>query len=195
MARLKLKMPKKAQPNKGMYGTKAKRKDRMRSSFLPDNEHLVRMIAMRGATDDEIADTFGVSRTLFQRWRKAYPGMTKAIEDGRTSVDADMLYSLYKEGIGYKYEEEQSTAKGGVVAVSRYARPSVDAIKYWLNNRQNTHWKTAQLTRLAGGGSGEDPIGMKVESRNELIDAICAMIAPKPDGATKPTTTDERVKR
>lgn len=151
--------------------------------FLPDKEHLVRMIAMKGASDDEIAETFGVSPETFQKWRKAYPSFEKALDQGRLTVDADMTFALYKSGVGYHYEEDAVTAKGGIVRVQRFARGETDAQKYWLQNRRPDLWGTT--TRLAGGGKGESPLGVKVETRSELIDAIVAMIAPKPDGKAK----------
>jgi hypothetical protein len=201
MARLKLKhsakVPPKLTKREKMLGAKRKNRGELRGGaiFLPDKEHLVRMIAMKGATDDEIADQFGVSREVFQNWRKAYPSFDKALDQGRLSVDGDITYALYKNAVGYHYEEDQSTPKGGVVRVERFARGETDAQKYWLQNRRPDLWGTT--TRIAGGGKGESPLGIKTENRSELIDAIVAMIAPKPDGRAKPenSSNGERVKR
>lgn len=172
--------------------------DRRVDVFLPDKLQLVRMIAMRGASDDEIADTFGVSRQTFAKWRRAYPTMEKALEEGRMQVDADVVESLYRQAVGYTYEEDAPT-KTGVVRLERYRIPDVGAIKYWLDNRQPSHWKSSQTTRVVGSKNpdGSDaPIGVKVETRNDIIDAILGLIPSKPDGINKPkAAAGDRVKR
>lgn len=197
MARLKLQHSRQRPPSK-RRGKRYTREVPGKSVFLPEKEHLVRMIAMRGADDDEIADTFGVPRETFQAWRKLYPTMNDALEKGRLVADADVVFALYREATGYCYTEEQ--AVGGkeptVLEVKKCARPSVDAQKYWLNNRQPENWRSSSTSHVAGGTRKDDaPLGIKVETRDELIDSIVAMLASKPDGLEKPKrATDERAK-
>lgn len=173
------------------FGRKVKIKDRQTAIFLPDHLQQVRMIAMKGATDDEIAETFGHSVDTITRWRKLYPSFAKALESGRTHADQNVVVSLYNQTQGYTYEEEQ--AVGGkvpaVMTVKKFARPDTSAIQYWLNNRAPEVWRSARTTHVAGGSrDGDVPLGVKVETRNELIDAIVGMIATKPDGSSKPKT-------
>lgn len=142
---------------------------------------------MRGATDDEIARTFGVSPGTFGAWRKAYPSFEKALDQGRLSVDADVVVSLYRQTQGYEYEEEVAAGKEGrVVTLKKYFKPDTRACEYWLNNRQPENW--GSRTTITGGrkDGAELPIGVKVETRNELIDSILALIPSKPDGNSKP---------
>lgn len=171
------------------FGRKVKIIDRPTAIFLPDHLQQVRMIAMKGATDDEIAETFGLSVGAITRWRKLYPSFAKALEAGRLKCDQDVVVSLFKQTQGYTYTEEQ--AVGGknpeVLSVKKYARPDTSAIQYWLNNRQPELWRSARTTHVAGGARDTDvPLGVKVETRNELIDAIVGMITSKPDGNAKP---------
>lgn len=188
MARLKLKHSKKKRTVTGRhYVPGVKRKITHGGAvFLPDMEQQVKMIAMRGASDDEIADTFGVSREMFQKWRAAYPKFNDAVDKGRSVADANVMYALYRNATGFHYEEDAATAKGGIVRLERYARPETSAQQYWLNNRKPDEW--GSTTRLTGGRkNGEDlPIGMKVESREEIIAAIVSLVYPKPDGQSKP---------
>lgn len=58
---------------------------------------------------------------------------------------------------------------------------------------QSRQWLVARLLRqIYGdrlgltGGDGEGPIGVKTETRSELIDSILDLIKPKPDGKNKP---------
>lgn len=163
--------------------------------FLPSNEHLVKMIAMQGADDEEIAKMFGVPYEHFRAWRKMYPSFNDALNAGRLSVDAEVTYSLYKNATGFEYEEETATPKGGVVRLKKFARPNGSDAKYWLENRRPDLWRTVSTSRHTGKDD-ESPVGVKVETRNELIDAIVAMIVPKADGKVKPPEKEgDRVKR
>jgi hypothetical protein len=153
--------------------------------FLPSNEHLVKMIAMQGADDEEIARMFGVPYEHFRAWRKLYPSFNDALNEGRLSVDAEVTYALYKQTQGFEYDEQTATPKGGVVTVKKFARPDTSAQKYWLENRRPDLWRSASTTRVTGKDD-DTPVGMKVETRNDLIDSIVNLIAPKPDGKSKP---------
>lgn len=164
------------------------------ATFLPSNEHLVKMIAMQGADDEEIAQMFGVPYEHFAAWRKLYPSFNAALNAGRLPVDAEVTYKLFEQTQGFKYTEQTATPKGGIVEVERFARPDTSAIKYWLENRRPDLWRTASTTRHAGA-KGEDPIGVKVETRDDLIDAIVNLISPKPDGKLRPDKPNEQIKR
>lgn len=153
--------------------------------FLPDHEQLVKLIAMRGATDDEIEAVYGLGKGTIQRWRKAYPGLNKAIEKGRTSADAKVLHALFKTAIGYKYTEEQ--AVGGkcpqVLEVKRFFPGQFLAQKHWLASRNREEWPASERIEMTGR-NGE---GIKIESRNEVIDAIMGLVASKADPDHKKT--------
>lgn len=190
MARLKLK-PRTAIPEKTRRGSRVKHKDRRDGAFfLPNHEQQVRMIAMKGATDDEIADVFGVSREAFQKWRKLYPSFEKALDEGRSVVDADVMFKLYNATQGYHYTEETAAGKDGdVVELRRYSRPDVSAMKYWLSARKPNEWGERHVITGGKGKDGKElPVGVKVETRNEIIDSILSLIKPKPDGNSKPST-------
>lgn len=211
MARLKLqhgskrKLPSRLERRPRMdTGGKAKRKSAdgglknrpPQDVFLPSQEHLVKMIAMQGADDEEIAAMFDVPYEHFKAWRRLYPSFNDALNEGRTSVDAEVTYALYRNATGFEYEEETATPKGGVVKVKKYARPSGSDARYWLENRRPDLWRSTSTTRITGKND-DSPVGVKIETRDELIDSIVSLIVPKPDGKSKPTNPDnaDRVKR
>jgi hypothetical protein len=140
---------------------------------------MVRLIAMKGASDMEIEDIFMCPRGSVSAWRKLYPSFAKALESGRTVADCDVLYQTYRNATGFTYTEQQ--AVGGkspvVMEVERYARPDFAAQKFWLQNRIG--WKSTEGREHSGPGGG--PIGMKVEDRNALINSILSLVNPKPD--------------
>lgn len=160
--------------------------------FLPSNEHLVKMIAMQGADDEEIAQMFGVPYEHFRAWRKLYPSFNEALNEGRLAVDAEVTYALYRNATGFEYEEETATPKGGIVTLKKQARPETNAQKYWLENRRPDLWRSASTTRHTGKDDAHSVDGVPIETRTQLIDSICALIAPKADGKSKPDKAGDK---
>lgn len=189
MARLKLKRVQKDRYARARGGSRLKEKTNVKGSFfLPDHEQQIRMIAMKGATDDEIADIFGVSRIAFQKWRKLYPTFEKALDEGRTVVDADVVFKLYTQTQGFYYTEETAAGKDAdVVEVRRYSKPDTAAMKYWLECRQPERWSSRTVITGGRKDGKELPVGVKVETRNEIIDSILSLIHPKADGTNGPS--------
>lgn len=159
--------------------------------FLPSNEHLVKMIAMQGADDEEIAAMFGVPYEHFRAWRKLYPSFNDALNEGRLPVDANVTFKLYEQTQGFEYEEETATPKGGIVKVKRYSKPDTSAIKYWLENRRPDLWRSQSTVRSTGKDDSRSPDGMKIETRDELIDSIVGLIQSKSDGKARPNTPEK----
>ena len=147
--------------------------------FLPDMLPQVRAVAKRGLSDDEIAVQFGVSPTLLQKWKQAYPDFAQAIKDGRSQAVGEVVMALHKRATGYTYREDALTRSGTIKRLRRHAPPDVPAIKYYLNNRDPTRWRETARVEHTGGPVGTPPV--KIETRNELLMSIVKMIPSKPD--------------
>lgn len=157
--------------------------DQATKVFLPDLLPQVRAIAWRGATDTEIAETFGISPVLIEKWKLTYPSFREAIEQGRTHADAQIVESMYKECIGYEYEEDALTRTGSIKRLKKRARPNGDLIKFWLTNRQKDYWSARQS--IDGGSSntrGGGVLPVKTETRADIISNILSLVKPKEDG-------------
>jgi hypothetical protein len=135
---------------------------------------------MKGATNDEIEMVYGLGPGTIKKWMDYYPGLRKAIAEGRTAADGDMLFALFKTGIGYHEYEEQAVGgkEPSVMRVQRYFPGQFLAQKHWLARRKKDEWPDKEQIELTG--TGKDG-AIKVESRNEVIDAIVALVASKPD--------------
>lgn len=153
--------------------------------FLPDHEMLVRLIAAKGMTDAEFELIYGLGSGTLKGWRKAYPGFDKALSEGRTAADSQVLFALFKNAVGFCYEEQQ--AVGGreptVLSVKRFKPGETTAQKHWLGNRLRTEWP--QVERHEHSGPNGGAIGIKTDSRNDMIDAILTLIQPKADPERK----------
>jgi hypothetical protein len=158
--------------------------------FLPDSENLARIIAMRGATDEEIEAVYGLGTGTLKKWRKFYPGLDAAVESGRTKLDGEILFAMAKNALGYDYSEEQ--AVGGreptVLSVRRHKPGEFAAQRHWLASRQRKHWPAREAVEVSGTGKNG---ALLVESRNELIDAILSLVTSRADPVA-PKTKDAR---
>ena len=118
-------------------------------------------LAIKGATDDEIAEAMGISRRTVMRWsvRKNADGeeeptsFGEARMNGKEQADAKVVKKLFDLCMGYDVEEMERTLehdKFGRPTIreslikSRHVSPNVMAIMYWLNNRSRKTGEWAQ---------------------------------------------------
>lgn len=106
-------------------------------------------LAIRGATDEEMAQSFGITRRTFARWKTQHTSLAEAIEKGKARADAKVERALYKRALGYDYEEEEKVVemdKNGNVkpvkirTVKHHVPPDVGAMCFWLKNRAPDEW-------------------------------------------------------
>ena len=155
------------------------------STFLPEFPDVVRAIAMQGVTDDELAFIFGLNPKIVKAWRKIYPDFDKAIEEGRTLADLQVIEALHKKAIGHSYDTDVVIKHGkdySIETLTKTDPPETNAIRYWLSNRDPKRWSDRRHVQVTGK-SGEPALGVKQESKVELMQSIISLIQPKPDGA------------
>lgn len=117
-------------------------------------------LAIRGATDKEIAEEFGVSERTIYRWKYEYDEngnvrlddngekmlseFGKTLLTGKKPADAKVEAKLFDRCLGYTAIDEERiieyAADGSVKPVRvrsfrKHIPPDVMAIMYWLNNR------------------------------------------------------------
>lgn len=132
-------------------------------------------LAMKGATDQEIADAMGVSRKTINRWswRKDDNGdrvrtsFGEALAAGKDAADAKVERKLYERCLGYDVEEvkqkieHDKNGRPNIVSsevVKKHIPPDTMAIMYWLNNRSKKtgEWSQRQDIKLSNGDGEED---------------------------------------
>lgn len=117
-------------------------------------------LAIKGATDQEIAEAFHVSRRTIIRWRESYPSFNEACEHGKEIADAKVKRSLFERATGFEYQEKESaidvdpkTGEQKPVRVRTFTKkavPDTMAIMYWLNNRSKGEFSQQQKITLDG---------------------------------------------
>jgi len=107
-------------------------------------------LAIKGATDEEIAEAFGISVRTLHRWKKDHESFAEMLMTGKDQADAKVERKLYERATGYSYEEVETVmeidADGNrkpakVKRVQKQCPPDVLAQMYWLNNRRPKQFK------------------------------------------------------
>lgn len=124
---------------------------------------LVKGWRANGAPLDEIAKKLGISRATLFEYQNKYSDFSDALKAGEKIMDSKVEDSLLKECTGYEYEETTTVTtaiidkKTGQVSTlervekrttKKYARPSITAIAYYLNNRTPENWKNRVVTTI-----------------------------------------------
>jgi hypothetical protein len=154
--------------------------------FLPDHLDQVRAIAMRGISEEQMSEIFDISRKQMGQWKAQYPLFKDALEAGYTDADAAVLGALYQSAVGYTHDEEKIFQWDGEIVRAetvKHYKPDTAAIKLWLTNRQKENWKDRHHTNVSGKDD-KSPIGIRDETKMEVISSILSLIKPKPDNVT-----------
>ena len=130
-----------------------------------------------------MADMFDIHPRQISLWKKQYPTFRDAIEEGYTDADAAVLSAVYQSAIGYTHDEEKLFMWDGAVIRAdtvKHYKPDMNAAKLWLTNRQRKHWADRRETEVSGKADGV-PIGLRDETKLEVMSSILALIQPKDD--------------
>lgn len=65
-------------------------------------------LAIKGATDAEIAEAFGISVRTLHRWKQDHESFSQALMAGKDQADAKVERKLYERAVGYRYTEKES---------------------------------------------------------------------------------------
>lgn len=109
---------------------------------------------MLGMDFDEAAQkVFNIPANVLKQWMLENPSFAQAIKDGADLADMMVVESLHKIAVGYDKEEEVALPTG-TVTIMRHHEPNINAIKYWLNNKQSEKWKNKIDQNLSGEVKG-----------------------------------------
>lgn len=119
------------------------------SDYRPEYVEQAAKLCDLGATDDEIADFFNVSRTTIYRWKLEKPEFCNAIKVSKENADTRVERSLYQKATGYNFVEQQAfkikvdahSEEVEIVEVERHQPSETTAAIFWLKNRKKEVWR------------------------------------------------------
>jgi transcriptional regulator with XRE-family HTH domain len=114
-----------------------------------------RALCELGATDEELADHFGVWRRTIARWRIQNRAFAEALTAGKALSDERVVRSLYSRAIGYEERQERVVFAPGastprIVEVMTHIPADPQAAALWLRNRRPAEWRDRRTIEHSG---------------------------------------------
>lgn len=141
-----------------------------------------------GATNDQIADFFGVSTDTLEDWTVRHEELAEVMRIGKAPADNRVERRLYERAVGYDYVEEvvAKSPEGPVVLqVKKHQPPDIAAMKIWLLNRKRHEWSDRREIAIEGNVRVQhktiDPALLTDEQREVLRLAIQQALLPAPE--------------
>lgn len=102
---------------------------------------LIQGWASDGLTDQQIAEKLGISHDTFYTYKKQYSEFSEVLKKGKEVADYEVQNALFRAAIGFHYDEQSTTATGGVVTLRKFCKPNTSAQIFWLKNRCPDKWR------------------------------------------------------
>ena len=123
------------------------------SLYRPEYAEQARKLCLLGATDNEMADFFGVNPDTIYRWQKVNPEFSESIARGKILADAEVAEKLFQRACGYRHGATKLYRnEDGSVRQERYEveyPPDTQAISLWLRNRRKGDWREKHEVEVA----------------------------------------------
>ena len=159
-----------------------------KSAYHPGFDRRATDYCLLGATNEELAQLFGVSVSAIQKWLVARPSFARAVRKGREEADARVARSMFRAATGLKLKDVRTRLgeNGQVLEKTETIKeqaPNVNAGTLWLTNRRGDRWRDrmvvdagdsfdlAELVKEAMARASGDKAKV-IESRAEMVSAV-----------------------
>lgn len=124
-----------ARPNSGMFEKWLKE----------ENLKKITEWSKLGLFDKQIAKNMGISLATYYLYKKKYPEIQEAIEEGKEVVDVEVENALLKRALGYNYtlRKQKVTKDGNIIDYEEQYHVPGETIAqiFWLKNRRPKEWR------------------------------------------------------
>lgn len=123
------------------------------SSYRAEYAEQAYKFCLLGASDERLAELFGVVVSTIYEWKNAFPEFSEALRAGKEVADAEIAHSLFHRAKGYSHPEDDIRALNGEIVITptvKHYPPDTGAATLWLKNRQPKVWRDKVETELSG---------------------------------------------
>lgn len=129
------------------------------SSYKDEYAEQARKLCLLGATDDDLAEFFGVSNRTIYRWQTQHDGFCQALKAGKDVADDRVERSLYHKAVGYTFDAVKIFMPSGAAEpvyapYKEHVPPSDTAAIFWLKNRRKGDWRDKHEHEHSGKDGG-----------------------------------------
>lgn len=135
------------------------------TEYKDEYNDLAYKFCLLGATDEQMAGFFNVSKRTINAWKKKYPKFLHSIKEGKTKADSEIAEALFHRAKGYNHPEVHVSNYNGEITLTpltKHYPPDTAACMIWLKNRAG--WKDSRSQDTAINNI-EDYFG-------QIVDAI-----------------------
>ena len=136
------------------------------TDYKPEFDAEAQQMALEGATDQEMADYFGVDVRSLNRWKNTQPSFRQSIKAGKDVTDDRVERSLYERALGYERDEVDIKVIAGEIVktpIRKFYPPDTTAAIFWLKNRKSQEWRDIKAVELSGKDGGPMQANVTVE--------------------------------
>jgi DNA-binding XRE family transcriptional regulator len=104
-------------------------------------------LCLLGATDEDMAEFFEVSKQTINTWKQKHPKFLDSIKRGKTQANAEVAERLFERAKGYSHPEDKIFQYEGtpiIVPTIKHYPPDTQAASLWLRNREPARWRDKQ---------------------------------------------------
>lgn len=161
-------------------------------SLSPNFIRTAGLLAVRGFSEEEIAEAFGVGLAEVNIWEREYPDFKECLSRVKEVQDSAVERSLYNIATGYSHPAvDIKVDKDGIVTRTPYIEhypPNLGACKEWLHNRQPDRWRPVSPDDGGIGsqaaGAGRQQIQIVLYSPHAERQAVSIQAGQPGDGAS-----------
>ena len=113
------------------------------TSYKPDYCTQAHNYCLLGATNEDLAGFFDVTRRTIDNWIASHADFAAAVRSGRVVADMRVVRCLYERAVGWQQTVERTVLLQGKEKVLKNVvnhPPDVRACIFWLRNRRRESW-------------------------------------------------------
>src|SRR5260370_22064043 len=117
------------------------------TTYKPENAEIARQNCMIGATNEALAERFGVCRRTIDNWIATIPEFSDAVRQGREVADGAVVSALLARATGIEQKMTNGFCHRGQPVTANYTvqlPPDVRACIFCLRNRRPEEWRENQ---------------------------------------------------
>jgi len=130
------------------------------SKYKPEFDKMAYGFGLLGATDAQMADSFGVTEQTLNNWKHDFPSFFESLKSSKLVADAKVAESLYKRAQGFEYDEVTDDEKNGQKTIRKMVPPDPTSMIFWLKNRQPAAWRDKQEVAVDSHNVNENITGL-----------------------------------
>ena len=111
--------------------------------YKPDYCGQAHNYCLLGATNEDLAGFFDVTRRTIDNWIASHADFAAAVRSGRVVADMRVARCLYERAVGWQQTVERTVLHQGAEKVlKKFVNhpPDVRACIFWLRNRRRESW-------------------------------------------------------